>query len=194
MILTESQLKELGRSSRANFLMKTLKSSSRQHFSSRQQKTIFLSHKHDEDKFVNSARWFFKDYTSINLYIDWLDDNMPEITNAETASKLKEAIQKSDKFIFLATEGAIHSQWCNWELGLGDTYKYPEHIALLPFKKDNKNYSGSEYLQIYPYIEYLNDRNHLEEFYVRIRKNNRVTTVCTLEGWLFSSEKDWLLL
>ena len=186
MIITESRLKILAAASDINLIKRrTQKSLSFEDSTFREQKTIFLSHKHDEDDFVDEARRVFGRY-KLKLYIDWLDDNMPKITNAETAIKLKKTIQESDKFIFLATEGAIHSSWCNWELGFGDTYKYPKHIALLPVKKDNKNYSGNEYLRIYPYIEEdLDDKNHPAELYVRMRKDNRITTVSTLKDWLF---------
>ena len=61
-------------------------------------------------------------------------------------------IRENKKFIFLATEGAITSKWCNWELGHGDAEKYINHIAILPIKNTYSDYNGAEYLQIYPYI------------------------------------------
>ena len=57
--------------------------------------------------------------------------------------------------MFLGTEGAIASKWCNWELGLGDAKKYPANIAIIPIADTSGNYSGSEYLQIYPVIKTL---------------------------------------
>ena len=77
---------------------------------------------------------------------------MPKTTSGLTADRIKQKIKDNHKFILLATEGAINSKWCNWELGLGDAAKYIEHIAILPVKKDYSDFSGSEYLQIYPYI------------------------------------------
>lgn len=62
----------------------------------------------------------------------------------------------------LATDKAVESFWCNWELGIGDTYKYIEHIAILPMKdigKSDYSYKGNEYLQIYPSIDYEDGTN-----------------------------------
>ncbi len=116
--------------------------------------TIFLSHKHNERKELYSAISFLKQFR-VDVYIDWLDGGMPRITSGETAKRIKEKIKASDKFIFLGTEGAISSKWCNWELGFGDAHKFHEHIAILPIKDDGCDFSGSEYLQIYPHIEYV---------------------------------------
>ena len=53
----------------------------------------------------------------------------------------------------LATEDAIASKWCNWELGFGDAEKYlTNKIAIFPIKKIGKDFSGNEYLKIYPHI------------------------------------------
>lgn len=83
-----------------------------------------------------------------------MDDHMPAYTNAETAIRLKEKIKIADKFILVATPRAINSKWCNWELGLGDAAKYINNIALFPINKSSQSFYGSEYLRIYPRIEY----------------------------------------
>ena len=81
-----------------------------------------------------------------------MDEEMPKYTSGKTADRIKKKIKENDKFILLATDGAISSKWCNWELGYGDAQKYIDNIAILPVKKDYGQYNGSEYLQIYPYI------------------------------------------
>lgn len=113
--------------------------------------TIFLSHKHDETEELDSAISFLKKF-GVEVYVDWLDEEMPRTTSGITANRIKQKIKDNRKFIFLATEGAISSKWCNWELGHGDAQKYIEHIAVLPVKNNHTDYSGAEYLQIYPYI------------------------------------------
>ncbi|HLP38083.1 toll/interleukin-1 receptor domain-containing protein [Lacibacter sp.] len=112
---------------------------------------IFLSHKHDEKEYLEGAISILKTF-GVDIYVDWLDEGMPKTTSGETAVKIKEKIKETHKFVLLATESAINSKWCNWELGLGDAAKYIEHIALFPIKKDYSDFSGSEYLEIYPYI------------------------------------------
>lgn len=90
---------------------------------------------------------------------------MPKTTSGLTASRIKEKIKQNHKFILLATEAAINSKWCNWELGLGDAAKYMEHIAIMPIKNDHSNFTGSEYLQIYPYIENLDNSGYIKNSY-----------------------------
>jgi hypothetical protein len=114
--------------------------------------TVFLSHKHDETEVLKQVIFLLKTM-GVSVYVDWLDEGMPKTTSGITAKRIKEKISKSKKFIFLATEGAINSKWCNWELGFGDAKKYPTNIAILPITdKREANWSGSEYLQIYPVI------------------------------------------
>lgn len=102
---------------------------------------------------------------SVQFFVDWLDDGMPKTTSGLTAVRIKEKIKDNHKFILLATEEAIKSKWCNWELGLGDAAKYIDHIAILPIKKEYSDFTGSEYLQIYPYIELLDSTTYLKGSY-----------------------------
>ena len=90
---------------------------------------------------------------------------MPKTTSGITAARIKEKIKENDKFILLATEGAINSKWCNWELGLGDAAKYINNIAILPVKKDYSDFTGNEYLQIYPYIANLDVSGYIRNSY-----------------------------
>ena len=100
-----------------------------------------------------------------------------------------------DKFILLATNSAVESKWCNWELGYGDAQKYREHIALFPMKpKDASDfeYRGSEYMQIYPYICYFNGTETytngnpiIKGYYVRYKENDSYY-ITPLENWFKS--------
>lgn len=150
------------------------------------QTTIFLSHKHNEsNEILEGAIQFLKGF-DVEVYVDWLDEEMPKFTSGETAKKIKEKIRENDKFILLATEEAINSKWCNWELGLGDAAKYRNNIALLAVQKDNSDYTGSEYLNIYPYITYENGNNtyNTKGYYVRYSDNYTITP---LKTWLQKS-------
>lgn len=78
-------------------------------------------------------------------------------TSRETAKGIKERINKCNKFILVATNGAIDSRRCNWELGFADAQKFNKHIALFPMKPKREfdwEYKGNEYMMIYPYIVY----------------------------------------
>lgn len=115
--------------------------------------TVFLSHKHDEMKVLEDVIGLLKGL-GVNVYVDWLDEGMPKTTSGVTATKIKQKIRSCKKFILLATEGAIASKWCNWELGYGDAHKYSDHIAIMPIiDTRGGTFSGNEYLQIYPIIK-----------------------------------------
>ena len=151
---------------------------------------VFLSHKHDEVNILQDVIAFINE-EGIEIYVDWMDEEMPAYTNAKTALRLKEKIKVSNKFILVATPNAINSKWCNWELGLGDAAKYIEHIALFPINRTSQSFSGAEYLKIYPYIEYengngkyLSGSNISSGYYVKTLLDNGNLRLTPLKEWL----------
>ena len=120
--------------------------------------TVFISHKHDDldlEELKGVIGMLEKEYNVVP-YIDSMDSKMPEHTCAETAKRLKQVIEFCDKFILLATNNAIESYWCNWEVGIGDVHKYKQNIAILPMQDVGKSYKGNEYLKLYYSIKYHN--------------------------------------
>lgn len=123
--------------------------------------TVFLSHKHNDLEEDSEVRGVIELLQNLGakVYIDSMDNSLPKQTTGETAQRIKNIIEYCNKFILLATDKAIESYWCNWELGIGDVHKYIKHIAILPIKEKNtldSSYKGNEYLQVYPKIEYHN--------------------------------------
>jgi len=155
-ILTKSELSQIARSGSRPFskelaLAKVEITRNMQKRSSKSS-SIFLSHSHkDKEAFENFAA--ILEQLDVNVYIDWLDEDMPYPPTGRTATRLKQAIKLNKKFILVATNNAIESKWCNWELGLGDAAKYIDNIAIMPIADNTNVWSGNEYLQIYPYIE-----------------------------------------
>lgn len=141
--------------------------------------TIFLSHSHDDlaDGSVNKVIVFLRSL-GIRVYIDSHDSSMPPFTSAETARKIKEAINDNKKFIFLATNKAISSKWCNWELGYGDAKKYINGIALFPLSENSGIWEGAEYLRIYPRIE---ESDYTKDYYKIIYPDGKEVSVA---DWL----------
>ena len=150
---------------------------------------IFLSHKHNELEQLEGAISFLKG-NGVDVYVDWLDEGMPKTTSGQTAVRIKEKIKENDKFILLATEAAINSKWCNWELGLGDAAKYINNIAILPIKKDYSDFSGNEYLEIYPHIinlenlQYYKGEYRASGTYVLFPSVNGNNKMMLLKDWL----------
>lgn len=148
--------------------------------------TVFISHKHDDlDDLQDFISYLHKEY-NILPYIDSMDKGMPKNTCAETATRIKSVIANCQKFILLATNKALFSKWCNWEVGIADKTKlYSNNMAILPMKDDNTSfYLGNEYLEIYPFIEEVTD------FY-SYRKNLAVN-IHTSIGLKRVTLKEWL--
>lgn len=115
--------------------------------------SVFLSHKHSDKPILENVIALLKGL-GVYVYVDWNDDGMPSITSGYTAIRIKQKIRECKKFVLLATEDAIASKWCNWELGYGDAFRYRNDIAIMPItEKRTSGFSGSEYLQIYPVIK-----------------------------------------
>ncbi|MDR0613446.1 MAG: toll/interleukin-1 receptor domain-containing protein [Dysgonamonadaceae bacterium] len=153
-LITKSKLKSIGDSYVRTFNAQKLSDSvneSKIRNSYYNEVTVFLSHKHSDTDELRRAIALFK-RLGVSVYVDWMDEEMPQKTSEVTAQKIKQKIKANKKFVLLATEDAISSKWCNWELGYGDAHKYIEHIAILPVKSDYTDFSGSEYLLIYPVI------------------------------------------
>lgn len=155
--------------------------------------TVFVSHKHDELVELKGVLGFLQTQYGVKTYIDSQDSSMPKTTSVTTATNLKNRIKKCDKFIFLATNGAIDSKWCNWELGYGDAQKYRDHIAIFPMKPKgsyDSAYKGSEYLALYPYIcfsdgtEKYNNGNYIAKGYYVVTPENGKLYYQSLSNWL----------
>lgn len=154
--------------------------------------TVFISHKHDELEDLKGVLGFLQQTYGVKVYIDSRDPKMPQTTSAETAINIKHRIEQCDKFILIATNAAIESKWCNWELGYGDAQKFKNNIALFSMKPEgsyDRDYKGSEYMKIYPYISYFdgtekytNGKPIPRGYYVRSHESNG-NYITPLEKW-----------
>jgi hypothetical protein len=158
--------------------------------------TVFLSHKHKDLQEEEEARGVIEMLENLGakVYIDSMDNKMPDNTSGETAARIKEIIKYCNKFILLAQEKAIESYWCNWELGIGDVHKYMDNIAIIPVKEKGEydsKYKGNEYLQIYPSINYTKaftnilGQHFIEGYYVdKPEDKNGKIYITELSEWL----------
>lgn len=160
--------------------------------------TIFISHKHSDLEDLEELKGVMEILENLGakIYIDSMDNSMPGHTCGDTALRIKDVIKHCNKFILIATEKAIESYWCNWELGIGDTHKYMEHIAILPIKEKNEQdyqYKGNEYLQIYPRIDfrhgdtyYVDSKQVIPRGYYVCRPKNKegIRYITALKDWL----------
>lgn len=77
--------------------------------------TVFISHKHSDIEDLQGVIGTLEKHGA-KIYIDSMDNKMHKETSGETAQRIKEVIKYCKKFILLATDDAIESYWCNWEL------------------------------------------------------------------------------
>jgi hypothetical protein len=110
---------------------------------------VFLSHS-ARDKNTVLAILEIIENKGYSAYVDWIDDS--ETDRNAIASKIKTAIKKSAKLLYIHTHNSISSKWTPWEIGCFDSAKGVSKIAIMPLL-DNKNntpgYFGQEYLQQY---------------------------------------------
>jgi hypothetical protein len=117
--------------------------------------TVFISHKHSDLDDLKGLLNFLKRNYNVIPYIDSMDKRMPEETCGDTAVRIKQVISTCNRFLLLATNKALASMWCNWEVGIADKLKLPaNNMAILPMVDSiNSLYDGNEYLEIYPYVD-----------------------------------------
>ena len=118
--------------------------------------TVFLSHSHQDADIIRPVINFLLTL-GVEVYVDWLDDSMPKTTSSETASRLKDKIRESDRFLVLLSEKSVESKWVPWELGYADGVKQIKDIAILPVRRgdstSDSTFNGLEYMTLYPVIK-----------------------------------------
>ncbi len=151
--LTRAEFATIAQSKAGYKGLKGFVTESRQFSRSGRITSVFLSHAHTDKDVVEQAVTFFRTL-GIDLYVDWLDETMPDRPSGQTATNIRNKIRENDKFVLLATNTAVASKWCNWEVGIGDILKHPnKKLSLLPLADNNSDWRGNEYLQVYPRIE-----------------------------------------
>jgi hypothetical protein len=190
-IITESEFRNIANEKSGYSGLNGYATESRTFSKSTSTTSIFLSHSHQDKDKVEQAKIFFENL-GISIYVDWMDNTMPERTNGTTANRIKSKIIENHKFVMLATNNAVSSKWCNWEVGIGDTFKLAkDNIAILGLADNNRHWNGNEYLQIYPSIEYQsgNTKNNFgnyipKGYYILYPSINDSRRYKTLEEWL----------
>lgn len=148
--------------------------------------TVFISHKHSDLTDLQGLLEYLKKEYNVVPYIDSMDKRMPKDTCAETAVRIKQVISACDRFILLATNDALASKWCNWEVGIADKLKLPfNNMAILPMvDTPNSFYDGNEYLEIYPYVDSWLDYSGKRILTVVYKSADGTPHRVTLKDWL----------
>ncbi len=149
-------------------------------FDEKKKYDLFISHSFQDRSLVFGLTRLFTD-TGYNVYVDWIDDknlNRDDVT-VETASLLRNRISNSKGLAYVATDNIAGSKWCPWELGIADGMG--KKTCILPIMK--KGYAGREYLNLYPYLEYLQYKGKTQfEFWITDQAKKANYT--SLKKWL----------
>lgn len=115
--------------------------------------TIFLSHSHKDRDLIEPSIAFLRSH-GVKVYVDWMDEGMPDAISGETAKKIKNKILEQKKFLVMVTENSKDSRWVPWELGYADPVKGMNHIATFPIA-EKSDFTQNEYMKIYPKIYFV---------------------------------------
>ena len=151
--------------------------------------TVFISHKHSDLEDLKGLLNFLKRDYNVVPYIDSMDKKQPKETCGDTAVRIKEVISTCDRFLFLATNKALASMWCNWEVGIADKQKLPaNNMAILPMVDSLTSlYDGNEYLEIYPYVDEVENSYGQKMLTVVYKGFDGKPKRLTLKEWLSGS-------
>ena len=170
-----------------------LESHSKQFFSesvrnqkfSRKNFDIFLSHSYLDATQIYVIK---KEIESMgfSVYVDWLEDSHLDRTNVNknTALLIKERMRDCKSLFYATTVNYQSSKWMPWELGYFDGIK--EKVAILPIlENDISSYKGTEYLEIYPFVDKTPTKNSsIDKLWINEDHNKYVELSKWLNGEL----------
>ncbi|MBQ4822902.1 hypothetical protein [Aquimarina sp. MMG016] len=137
--------------------------------------TLLIIHEHGQLEELDSVINFLKSF-GVLIYADWIDEDIARDKSDTTIQYLKNKVSSNEKIIFLATEEAIQSKWCNWVLRFIATQN--RDVVILPIREDFSDYGGIDLLNKYPYINEISEN----KYQIRYPKDNTEE----LENWLES--------
>lgn len=144
---------------------------------------IFLSYSHqDKDEVVPIVNWLQS--LGVNVYIDYLDDELQGKSDVEAARILRLRIGLAKKLILLASVNIKGSKWVPWELGVGDGELTYPNVIRLPITYTGATWMAKDYYDIYGYVGKSTDNIYYNEWIIKY-PNPKLPDV-KLKDWLRS--------
>lgn len=115
---------------------------------------IFLSHSYLDAELVLGLTEAIK-ALRFSVYVDWVDDGHLRRSDVsrETAALLRQRMKASAALFYATSVASPTSKWMPWECGFFDGLKGRVAICpLTPSPQSEDEYSGQEYLGLYPYV------------------------------------------
>jgi hypothetical protein len=120
---------------------------------STRQYDVFLSHAF-KDAVIVYGIYKMLTAAGLTVFVDWISSpgvDRTQVTPAN-AAYLRKSMDQSLSLLYAATQNAGGSKWMPWELGYMDGRKRPVGILPVGEVATNNDYSGQEYLGLYPYV------------------------------------------
>jgi len=113
-------------------------------------KTLFLSHSSRDAGLLPGALSMLEGHGA-SVYVDVLDQELPKDPCPATAERLKSAVVACPRFVLFLTSNTADSVWIPWELGLADSARGHDGVALLPVCASTSDtaWTRREYLDLY---------------------------------------------
>lgn len=156
-------------------------------FTEKTEYDLFISHSFLDKKLILTLIDLFNK-ANYSVYVDWINDqNLDrDRVSSKTAKLIKKRISECRGLSYIATDNIVNSKWCPWELGLADGL-HSGKACILPVMKEGKTFKGTEYVGIYPYIEYEKiSGKQTYEFWVNDQEDT--TKYLSLKNWLNGEE------
>lgn len=143
----------------------------------------FLSHSSKDEDLVTGAIRILVNHGA-TVYVDKVDPELPPYTDKKTAATLKTRINQTRKFVLLATKNSKESRWVPWELGIADSAKGLDRIALFPAvdEPDDTSWTSWEYMGLYRRIVWGKLKGHEKELWMVLDEERNSAT--SLSSWL----------
>ena len=110
---------------------------------------VFVSHSSKDKSAVLRIVEMIEE-AGYKAYVDWIEDS--DSDRNDISEKIKTAIRKSTKLLYVHSRNSINSKWTPWEIGCFDSSKGANNIIIFPLLGDQNllpDYVGQEYLQQY---------------------------------------------
>jgi len=148
---------------------------------------LFISHSFLDRTLIITLVKMFNEL-KYSVYVDWLEDKSLDRTNVtpDTAKLIRSRISKCKGLAYIATSNIVDSKWCPWELGIGDGI-HDGRACILPVLENTADFKGTEFVGIYPYIDYAEIKNSENyDFWVTDQEDS--SKYISLRAWLNGQE------
>lgn len=148
---------------------------------------VFLSHSSMDADLIVGVKAMLEGY-GFSVYIDWIDD--PSLirsnVNKVSAGIIRSRMRACSMLLYAHTIYSGVSKWCPWELGYFDGRK-SGNVFILPISADTKyEFTGQEYLGLYPYIDEAADNGDVNQLWINYYDDREATVLKKAKSQTFT--------